>query len=88
MDPSESPCTHIEPLNWCLPSEFQWGLYLFIFSLAERACFQSHTAHKYNTSGLIQFTDDEIVFVGLNYRVGPFGFLASKKLGDNGDLCA
>ena len=27
-----------------------------------------------------------MVFVGLNYRVGPFGFLASEKVREDGDL--
>jgi len=29
-----------------------------------------------------------MVFVGFNYRVGPFGFLASEKVRQNGDLNA
>ena len=29
-----------------------------------------------------------MVFVGLNYRVGPYGFLAGEKVRDDGDLNA
>lgn len=29
-----------------------------------------------------------MVFVNINYRVGPFGFLASEKVANNGDLNA
>ncbi|GJJ10739.1 hypothetical protein Clacol_004966 [Clathrus columnatus] len=43
---------------------------------------------NYNGSELVQFTGNQMVFVNFNYRVGPFGFLASEKVRKNGDLNA
>ncbi|KIJ51591.1 hypothetical protein M422DRAFT_26449 [Sphaerobolus stellatus SS14] len=43
---------------------------------------------NYNGSELIQSTGNNMIFIGINYRVGPFGFLASEKIRENGDLNA
>ena len=45
-----------------------------------------HYLYQYNGSELIESTGNQMVFVNINYRVGPFGFLASKQVLDNGDL--
>ncbi|KAF4637552.1 hypothetical protein G7Y89_g521 [Cudoniella acicularis] len=39
-------------------------------------------------SGLIAAADHDMVVVTFNYRVGPYGFLASKEVKGNGDLNA
>jgi acetylcholinesterase len=41
---------------------------------------------QYNGSDLVQFTGNQMIFVNINYRVGPFGFLTSEKVRKDGDL--
>lgn len=36
----------------------------------------------------METSGQNIVFVNFNYRVGPFGFLASEKIREDGDLNA
>lgn len=45
--------------------------------------------YRYNASGLVAGSvanDAPIIFVGINYRLGPFGFTANKPLADEGSL--
>lgn len=44
--------------------------------------------NNYNGSTVVETSGQNIVFVNFNYRVGPFGFLASEKIRENGDLNA
>lgn len=39
-----------------------------------------------NGTSLIQAADLDLVVVTFNYRVGPYGFLASKEVQQDGDL--
>lgn len=48
--------------------------------------FNSNSNANYNGSGLITASDLNIVVVTFNYRVGPYGFLASKEVQANGNL--
>ncbi|KAF8581513.1 triacylglycerol lipase-like protein [Ramaria rubella] len=41
---------------------------------------------NYNGSELVKATGNQMVFVGINYRVGLFGFLSSERVCENGDL--
>ncbi|KIJ22548.1 hypothetical protein M422DRAFT_152036 [Sphaerobolus stellatus SS14] len=43
---------------------------------------------NYNGSDLVESTGNNMIFVSINYRVGPFGFLASERIQKNGDLNA
>lgn len=43
---------------------------------------------NYNGTDVIQKSGGNLVLVNFNYRVGPFGFLASEKIRKNGDLNA
>ncbi|GJJ07647.1 hypothetical protein Clacol_001851 [Clathrus columnatus] len=43
---------------------------------------------NYNGTGLVGWTGNNMLFVSINYRVGPFGFLASQKVRANGNLNA
>lgn len=40
----------------------------------------------YNGTGLIEASGEDMVVVSFNYRVGPFGFLASDELREEGNL--
>lgn len=48
--------------------------------------FNSNSNANMNGSKLITYSDLNIVVVSFNYRVGPYGFLASKEVQKNGDL--
>ncbi|RFU25456.1 hypothetical protein B7463_g10886, partial [Scytalidium lignicola] len=48
--------------------------------------FNSNSNANYNGSGLVTASDLNIVVVTFNYRVGPYGFLASKEVQEEGDL--
>ncbi|UPK96658.1 hypothetical protein LCI18_007593 [Fusarium solani-melongenae] len=41
---------------------------------------------NYNGTGLIEASGGRVIFATFNYRTGPFGFLASKELQDEGNL--
>ena len=41
---------------------------------------------NYEGSGLIEAAHGDMVVVNFNYRVGPYGFLASKEIADNKTL--
>jgi carboxylesterase type B len=48
--------------------------------------FQANSNYNYDGTGLISASNDGIVVVTLNYRVGPYGFLASKEVAKGGSL--
>ncbi|KAK0118422.1 hypothetical protein ONS95_012709 [Cadophora gregata] len=48
--------------------------------------FNSNGSPNLNANKLINAGDRDIVVVTFNYRVGPYGFLASKEVKANGDL--
>ena len=50
--------------------------------------FISDSNANFNGSGLVIASKMNIVVVNFNYRVGAFGFLASEKIRENGDLNA
>lgn len=43
---------------------------------------------NYNGTDLVRASGNNIIVVTFNYRVGPYGFLASKEVQQNGDLNA
>ncbi|KAJ5286864.1 hypothetical protein N7478_002550 [Penicillium angulare] len=48
--------------------------------------FAALTNPNYNGSGLVQASGNKIVVVTFNYRVGPFGFLASEEIEEGASL--
>ena len=42
--------------------------------------------YNYNGTEAIVNSNFSMIFVQINYRVGAFGFLASEKIRENGDL--
>ena len=43
---------------------------------------------NYNGTGLVKASNDNVIIVSFNYRVGPYGFLASEELENEGNLNA
>lgn len=50
--------------------------------------FNTLSSPNLNGNSLINAADHDLVVVTFNYRVGPYGFLASKEVQENGDLNA
>jgi carboxylesterase type B len=50
--------------------------------------YATNSNGNYNGTDVIQNSGNGLVFVNFNYRVGLFGFLASQKVLENGDLNA
>lgn len=50
--------------------------------------YVSNSNANYNGSTVVENSGQNIVFVNFNYRVGSWGFLASEKVRQNGDLNA
>lgn len=42
--------------------------------------------YNWNASQIVETSDENIVFVNFNYRVGLWGFLAGQEVHDDGDL--
>ena len=50
--------------------------------------YVSNSNSNYNGTNLITTSGKNMVVVNFNYRVGPYGFLASEKVRGDGDLNA
>jgi carboxylesterase type B len=50
--------------------------------------FNDNGNANYNGSGLLLAANMDLVVVTFNYRVGPYGFLASEAVREDGDLNA
>ena len=50
--------------------------------------FNDNGNANYNGTGLVLASKMQVVVVTFNYRVGPYGFLASEAVRANGDLNA
>jgi carboxylesterase type B len=48
--------------------------------------FNANSNADYNGAGLIKASGFNILVVTFNYRVGPYGFLASKEIQEGGSL--
>ncbi|KAF7712258.1 Carboxylic ester hydrolase [Penicillium ucsense] len=62
------------------------GKKLPVYFFIQGGGFASLSNNNYNGSGLIKASDSNIVVVNFNYRVGPFGFLASEEVAKGGSL--
>ncbi|KAH0282788.1 triacylglycerol lipase [Aureobasidium namibiae CBS 147.97] len=62
-------------------SEDTLPVYFFI----QGGGFNSNSNANYNGSGLIEASNHNIIVVNFNYRVGPYGFLASKEIVKEGN---
>lgn len=59
-----------------------------VFVYFQGGGFNTLSAPNLNGSSLINAGDHDMVVVTFNYRVGPYGFLASKEVQSDGDLNA
>jgi len=57
-----------------------------VFVFIQGGGFNADGNPNLNGSGLIAASDNNIVIVTFNYRVGPYGFLTSKEVQTDGDL--
>ncbi|KAF8508626.1 triacylglycerol lipase-like protein [Hysterangium stoloniferum] len=73
-------------LNIWAPSNATRSSKLPVFFWIQGGGYNSDANANYNGSQLVQSTGNQMVFVNINYRVGPFGFLSSERLHGNGDL--
>jgi acetylcholinesterase len=48
--------------------------------------YEANTNANYNGTKVIKESGGNVIFVGFNYRVGVFGFLAGESLRNDGDL--
>lgn len=48
--------------------------------------YAANSDQNFNASEVIVRSNHSMIFVQLNYRVGAFGFLASEKIRENGEL--
>lgn len=56
-----------------------------MFVFIQGGGLETNSNSNYNGSGLIQASAGNVVIVNFNYRVGPYGFLASKEVVADGD---
>lgn len=60
------------------------GLPVYVF--IQGGGFNSNANAKLNGTGLVEASDMDMVVVTFNYRVGPYGFLASQEVIADGNL--
>lgn len=48
--------------------------------------YNTNSNGNYNGTEVVVKSDMNVVFVNINYRVSAFGFLASERVGEDGDL--
>jgi carboxylesterase type B len=59
-----------------------------VFVFIQGGGFNSDSSPNLDGASLIEAGDHDMIVVDFNYRVGPWGFLASKEIQANGDLNA
>ncbi|KAH9217163.1 Alpha/Beta hydrolase protein [Leptodontidium sp. 2 PMI_412] len=87
-----SPSTRVDPsksedclfLNVYAPTDNSKPHSVFVFF--QGGGFNTNSSPNMNANKLINAGAHDIVVVTFNYRVGPYGFLASKEVEANGDL--
>ncbi|KAH8119021.1 Alpha/Beta hydrolase protein [Phellopilus nigrolimitatus] len=68
------------------PTNASTAARLPVFFFIQGGGFNEDSNANYNASGLIKAADMDLVVVTFNYRVGPYGFLASKEVQKNGNI--
>ncbi|KIJ51869.1 hypothetical protein M422DRAFT_776444 [Sphaerobolus stellatus SS14] len=75
-------------LNIWAPSDATPNSRLPVFFWIQGGGYETNANPNQNGSVVVEATGNKMIWVGLNYRVGPFGFLTSEKVRANGDLNA
>lgn len=60
------------------------GSNLPVYFFIQGGAFNANSNPNYNGSGLVEASGNNIVVVSINYRVGPYGFLAAPEVVENG----
>lgn len=68
------------------PTNAKQGNPLPVFILIQGGGFNSNSNPNYSGVGLVKASDKNIIVVTFNYRVGPYGFLASDEIRKGGDF--
>ncbi|KAF2497581.1 triacylglycerol lipase-like protein [Lophium mytilinum] len=72
--------------NVFAPTNASTSNLLPVYVFIQGGGFNANANSNYNGSELIRAADMGMVFVNFNYRVGPYGFLASQKIAGNKSL--
>jgi carboxylesterase type B len=73
-------------VNIFAPSVVPTGKKLPVYFFIQGGGFSSMSSPKLNGNGLVMASGMNIVVVTLNYRVGPYGFLASQEVEQQASL--
>ena len=73
-------------LNVFAPSSATKTSKLPVYFFIQGGGFNTNSNANYNGSGLVRASDMNLVVVNFNYRVGPYGFLASEEVMAHGDI--
>ncbi|THZ72138.1 alpha/beta-hydrolase [Aureobasidium pullulans] len=71
-------------MNIYSPSNATTGHPLPVYFFIQGGGFNTNSNPNYNGTGLIEASNHNIVVVNFNYRVGPYGFLASEEITKGG----
>lgn len=73
-------------MNIYAPSNASSDHPLPVFFFIQGGGFNGNSNPNYNGSGLIEASNHNIIVVNFNYRVGPYGFLASEEVVKGGSI--
>ncbi|OAF57595.1 hypothetical protein VC83_05716 [Pseudogymnoascus destructans] len=68
------------------PTNAKQGEPLPVFIYIQGGGFNSNSNPNYSGVGLVKASDKNIIVITFNYRVGPYGFLASDEIRKEGDF--
>jgi carboxylesterase type B len=68
------------------PTNAKQGKPLPVFIYIQGGGFNSNSNPNYSGAGLVIASLMNIIVITFNYRVGPYGFLASSEVGKGGDF--
>ncbi len=75
-------------INVFAPSNAKASSKLPVYLFISGGGFETLSNANYNGSGLVEASDMNVIIVNFNYRVGPYGFLASEEVQNDGDTNA
>jgi carboxylesterase type B len=73
-------------MNIYAPTNASTSHPLPVYFFIQGGGFNTNSNPNYNGSGLIEASNHNIIVVNFNYRVGPYGFLASSEVAKNGTV--